>query len=93
LIAGLKERGIPSRPYFPAIHHQPYFREIRLVPNRPLPHTDSASESCLALPFFSSMTERQVTKVCAAVREILLGMRTPVPTATEKYREAARLVS
>jgi perosamine synthetase len=93
LIAGLQKRGIPSRPYFPAIHRQSYLREVRLAPNRSLPHTESASDRCLALPFFSSMTERQVAEVCAAVREILA--QTPMPSGArvEKFREAARHAS
>ncbi len=71
LIGRLNERGIASRPYFTAIHRQPYFQQFRLPPNRPLPHTELASESCLALPFFPSMTEEQLNDICAAVREIL----------------------
>ena len=76
LIAGLRERGIASRAYFAAIHRQPYFRGEGLVPRRPLPQTDAASESCLALPLFPSMTEEQVADVCTAVREILAEVRT-----------------
>jgi len=71
LMAGLQERGIASRPYFTAIHRQPYFKQIRLSSNRPLPQTELASDSCLALPFFPSMTDEQLNEVCAAVREIL----------------------
>lgn len=70
LMAGLQERGIASRAYFKAIHQQPYFQQLRL-PSSSLPHTELASESCLALPFFPSMTEEELNEVCAAVREIL----------------------
>ncbi len=69
-MAGLQERGIASRAYFKAIHQQPYFQQLRL-PSSSLPHTELASESCLALPFFPSMTEEELNEVCAAVREIL----------------------
>jgi perosamine synthetase len=71
LMDGLQKRGIASRPYFGAIHRQPYFKRIRVSSSRPLLHTELASQSCLALPFFPSMTEQQVKEVCAAVREIL----------------------
>jgi dTDP-4-amino-4,6-dideoxygalactose transaminase len=71
LMTGLHDRGIASRPYFTAIHRQPYFQQLRLRPNQPLPHTELASESCLALPFFPSMREEELDEVCAAVREIL----------------------
>ena len=71
LITGLQQRGIASQTYFPAIHRQPYFRDLALGPRRSLPQTESASQSCLALPFFPSMTSDQVDEICGAVREIL----------------------
>lgn len=71
LMTGLRERGIASRPYFAAIHRQPYFKQIRLSSRHPLPQTELASDSCLALPFFPSMSEEQLNEVCAAVREVL----------------------
>jgi perosamine synthetase len=72
LMAGLRARGIACQAYFPPIHTQPYFREYALTSQGPLPHTESAAARCLALPFFGSMTEDQVTEVSNAVREILL---------------------
>ena len=87
LMAELKKRGIASRPYFAAIHRQPYFRQIQLSSDHPLPYTDAASQSCLALPFFPSMTEEQLNEVCAAVHEILDAARSP---ATVRGKEAAR---
>jgi dTDP-4-amino-4,6-dideoxygalactose transaminase len=71
LMARLLDRGIDCRPYFPAIHRQPYFRDVHLVPNRALPQTDLAAARCLALPFFPSMTVDQVSAVCSAIRRIL----------------------
>ncbi len=71
LMLGLHKRGIDCRPYFPAIHRQPYFRQIETLPEGALPHTESASDRCLALPFFPSMSAEQVYEVCSAVREIL----------------------
>lgn len=67
----LRQRGIACQAYFPAIHRQPYFHHIHLAPRRALPFTVSASERCLALPFFPSMTGEQVDEVCATIREIL----------------------
>jgi perosamine synthetase len=71
LIAGLRSRGIGCQAYFPAVHLQPYFEDIRLLPDRPLRVAESAAQRCIALPLFSSMTEKQVKEVCSAVREIL----------------------
>jgi dTDP-4-amino-4,6-dideoxygalactose transaminase len=71
LMAHLRGRGIACQSYFPPIHRQPYFREFARGPQPPLPQTESASARCLALPFFTSMTQGQVDEVCDAVREFL----------------------
>jgi perosamine synthetase len=71
LLQGLRESGIACQAYFPAIHRQPYFQNTCLAPQHALPFTVSASERCLALPFFPSMTGEQVDAVCASLREIL----------------------
>ncbi|MGH9575392.1 MAG: DegT/DnrJ/EryC1/StrS family aminotransferase [Candidatus Acidiferrales bacterium] len=73
LIAGLKKRDIGCQTYFPCVHLQPYFEKLRLLPKRSLSVAESASERCLALPFFPSMTEEQVEEVCTAVREVISG--------------------
>jgi perosamine synthetase len=71
LIANLRGRGIACQAYFPAIHRQPYFKKIPLSRPSSLPQTDLAAGRCLALPFFSAMTNAQVAEVCAAVHELL----------------------
>lgn len=75
LMSALHERGIDCRPYFPAIHRQPYFQPIETIPYGVLPNTESAADRCLALPFFSFMSEGQVHEVCSAVREGLHAQR------------------
>lgn len=71
LMSALHERGIDCRPYFPAIHLQPYFQRIETIPHGALPNTEFAADRCLALPFFPSMSEQEVHEVCTAVREVL----------------------
>ncbi|HKV03882.1 MAG TPA: DegT/DnrJ/EryC1/StrS family aminotransferase [Candidatus Acidoferrales bacterium] len=88
LLAELRERGIACQAYFPAIHRQPYFKKIPQAPRRPLPHTESASERCLALPFFPSMTGKQVNEACAAVREILAQADTAIEAGEAQHQEA-----
>ncbi len=90
LMTGLRERGIACQAYFPAVHRQPYFREMGLAPDRPLPHTESASDRCLALPFFPFMTEEQVAEVCGAIREIVAAPETICASTEPRYQEAAR---
>jgi perosamine synthetase len=71
LMAGLQARGIACQAYFPCVHLQPYFKDIKLFPARPLPHSEAASQRCLALPFFPTMTRQQIDEVCGAIRDIL----------------------
>jgi len=80
LMAGLRGRRIGCQAYFQAIHRQPYFRQYEMLPRRDLPGTDSAAARCLALPFFSSMTQKQVAEVCSAVEEILTEARMMIET-------------
>jgi perosamine synthetase len=93
LMAGLRARGIACQAYFPAIHRQPYFRDLHLSPCGPLPYTEMASERCIALPFFPHMTEEQVAEVAAAVREILAESDALSKSTYPQFQEAGRASS
>jgi len=71
LIAGLRAKGIECQAYFPCVHRQPYMEDFRMLPQRSLRLAESASARCLALPMFSSMTRKEVSEVCGAIREVL----------------------
>jgi dTDP-4-amino-4,6-dideoxygalactose transaminase len=72
VMAGLKERGIPSRPYFSPIHMQSFYRENFGFQEGDFPVTEMVARSTLALPFFGNMTEDQVDVVCRALQETIL---------------------
>ena len=71
----LAARGIPSRPYFPPIHLQPYFRADFGFRPGAFPASEAAGETCLALPFYGTMTEDAVDTVCGALGEVLAARR------------------
>jgi len=71
----LHERGIPSRPYFPCIHLQPFYRERFGFSEGDFPHAEAASRSTLALPFHANMPLSQVEFVADAVREVVRRLR------------------
>jgi len=71
ILTALRARGIACQSYFPAIHLQPYLRDNHLAHERPLPHTEAASSTCLTLPMFSSATAEQIDYVCETLLEIL----------------------
>ena len=62
-IARLAERGIASKAYLPCIHLFPHLRELGYREGQ-FPVAEEASARSLALPFFPSMTESQVARVC-----------------------------
>jgi perosamine synthetase len=69
LMSTLSKRGIASRPYFPAIHLQPVYRERFGFRPGMFPHAEAAAESLLALPFHASLAAEDIEYVCAAVAE------------------------
>jgi dTDP-4-amino-4,6-dideoxygalactose transaminase len=62
-IAGLAEHGIASKAYLPCIHLFPHLRELGYREGQ-FPVAEAASAHSLALPFFPSMAEAQVDRVC-----------------------------
>jgi perosamine synthetase len=67
----LREQGIECQAYFPAIHRQAYLAGNSRAPLGPLFRTESASDRCIALPFFSSATEQQIEFVSETLARIL----------------------
>jgi perosamine synthetase len=62
-IARLAERGIASKAYLPCIHLFPHLRELGYREGQ-FPVAEAAAAHSLALPFFPSMSEGQVYRVC-----------------------------
>jgi perosamine synthetase len=62
-IARLAERGIASKAYLPCIHLFPHLRELGYREGQ-FPVAEAASAHSLALPFFPSLSEVQVDRVC-----------------------------
>jgi perosamine synthetase len=62
-IARLAERGVASKAYLPCIHLFPHLRELGYREGQ-FPVAEAASAHSLALPFFPSLGEAQVDRVC-----------------------------
>ena len=71
----LEAQGIPSRPYFTPIHLQPFYRQRFGYTAGDFPVTERVSASTLALPFFSNMSEKQVSAVCDILQEAIVQVR------------------
>ena len=71
VIAALGADGIASKAYLPCIHLLPPYRERFGFTGGEFPVAERVAERSLALPFFTSMTESQVERVCTALGEAL----------------------
>jgi perosamine synthetase len=69
-VARLAQRGVASKAYLPCIHLFPHLRELGWREGQ-FPVAEAASAHSLALPFFPSMTESQIARVCEALAQSL----------------------
>lgn len=75
-VRALGSRGIPSKPYFPAVHLMSYYRGRFGHREGEFPICEDVAARSLALPFFPQMTEGQVERVSAALRDVVQGVAT-----------------
>jgi perosamine synthetase len=70
-IRALRERGVQSKPYLPAIHLMSYYRET--FGHRPgeFPVCEDVAARSVALPFFPGLSEDQVARVAQALAGVL----------------------
>ncbi|WP_258104016.1 DegT/DnrJ/EryC1/StrS aminotransferase family protein [Marinoscillum sp. MHG1-6] len=78
LLQKLNQKGIQSKAYFyPCIHLQPFYRERFGFKEGQFPVAERVSKETIVLPFFTSMTERQVdivkTRLIESLNEIRKG--------------------
>lgn len=69
LIAFLADRGIGTRPFYPAIHTQPPYSQVR----GDFPVAETVSRRGLWLPSSSSLTDSEINYVCEQVSEYFRG--------------------
>ena len=70
-IRALRERGVQSKPYLPAIHLFAYYREQFGHREGEFPVCEDVAARSVALPFFPQLSEGQVERVATALREVL----------------------
>jgi perosamine synthetase len=67
----LRELGVQSKPYLPAIHLMSLYRERFGHREGEFPVCERVAAGSLALPFFPAMTEGQVARVAGALAEVI----------------------
>jgi perosamine synthetase len=70
-IESLRERGVASKPYLPAIHLMSFYRERFGHREGEFPVCEDVAARSLALPFFPELTDGQVARVAEALRGAL----------------------
>jgi perosamine synthetase len=69
----LRERGVDTRPFFLGMHEQPALHELGLFRGESYPVAERLARQGLYLPSGLALTDEQVERVCAAVRDALPG--------------------
>ena len=70
-VRALGRRGIPAKPYFPAIHLMSFYRERFGHREGEFPVCEDVAARSIALPFFPQMSEGQVARVAAELASVL----------------------
>jgi perosamine synthetase len=75
VVDGLRERGIDSKPYLPAIHLMTFYRERFGHREGEFPVCEDVAARSLALPFFPRLSESQVVRVADGLRATIAAVR------------------
>jgi perosamine synthetase len=70
-VGALRDRGVQSKPYLPAIHLMSFYRERFGHREGEFPVCERVAAASLALPFFPQMTEGQVARVAEALAQVI----------------------
>jgi perosamine synthetase len=70
-VTAMRERGVDSKPYLPAIHLMSFYRERFGHREGEFPVCEEVARRSLALPFFPGLSEGEVAQVAGAVREVI----------------------
>jgi perosamine synthetase len=71
VVRAMHERGIPTKPYFPAVHLMSFYRERFGHREGEFPVCEDVAARSIALPFFPEMTAGQIERVAETLRDVL----------------------
>jgi dTDP-4-amino-4,6-dideoxygalactose transaminase len=74
-VRALAAVGVPSKPYFPAVHLMSFYRERFGYRDGEFPVCEDVAARSIALPFFPQMIESQVERVTEALHAVLDAVR------------------
>jgi perosamine synthetase len=70
-VVALRERGVDSKPYLPAIHLFSFYRERFGHREGEFPICEDVARRSLALPFYPELADGEIERVVEALREVL----------------------
>jgi perosamine synthetase len=70
-VTAMRDRGVDTKPYLPAIHLMRFYRERFGHRDGEFPVCEDVAARSLALPFFPQLTDGEVEQVVAALREVI----------------------
>jgi perosamine synthetase len=73
-VVAMRERGVDTKPYLPAIHLMSFYRERFGHREGEFPVCEEVSRRSLALPFYGDLTEGEIDQVAQALREVVAGV-------------------
>ena len=70
-VVAMRERGVDTKPYLPAIHLMSFYRERFGHREGQFPVCEDVASRSLALPFFPELTDVQVEQVVESLRAVI----------------------
>jgi perosamine synthetase len=70
-VLAMRERGVDTKPYLPAIHLLSFYRERFGHREGEFPVCEDVASRSLALPFFPQLTDAEVERVVEALRAVI----------------------
>jgi perosamine synthetase len=86
-VVAMRERGVDTKPYLPAIHLMSFYRERFGHREGEFPVCEDVASRSLALPFFGALTDGEIEQVVSALRETIDAQRTGLTSATKPGSE------
>ena len=78
-VIAMRERGVDTKPYLPAIHLMSFYRERYGHREGEFPVCEDVARRSLALPFFPELTEGEVAQVVEALVAVISSPSSPGP--------------
>jgi perosamine synthetase len=82
-VVAMRERGVDTKPYLPAIHLMSFYRERFGHTDGEFPVCEDVARRSLALPFYPELAEAEVEQVVGALREVVEGQSNRLTSATK----------